>query len=191
MTIVNRQYNYIFIHVPKAAGKSVKQHLTRYTYGSADRYRMQLGFALDAVGSYAAQHRGFSRLLPRMAGMGSDARLRAYCLQRKLPSAAHLSAQQVCELLGDEPFAAMFSFGVVRNPWDRCLSAYYYLRDKPFHPLHKTASSLSFEAFMEAMESGEIPHIGQQALWLCDKQGSLQVNFCARLENTKYVHISK
>ncbi|CAA0122743.1 Uncharacterised protein [Halioglobus japonicus] len=183
VTIVNRHYNYIFIHVPKAAGKSVKQHLTRHTYGTVGRYQMQLGFALDALGSYASARPGLNNLLPRLAGIGSAPQIRDYCLRQQLPSSAHLSAQQVCELLGEQPFSAMFSFGVVRNPWDRCLSAYYYLRDKPFHPLHKTASSLSFEAFVQAMESGEIPHMGQQALWLCDKQGKLLVNFCARVES--------
>jgi sulfotransferase famil protein len=183
VTIVNRQYNYIFIHVPKAAGKSVKQHLTRHTYGSVARYRMQLGFTLDAVGSYASARPGLNRLLPRLAAIGSDAQLRNYCLQQQLSSGAHLHAQQVCDLLGEAQYAAMYSFAVVRNPWDRCLSAYYYLRDKPLHPLHKTAGSLSFEGFVQAMESGEIPHMGQQALWLFDQQGQLMVNFCARMES--------
>lgn len=183
MTIVNRQYNYIFIHVPKAAGKSVKQHLTRYTYGNIGRYRMQLGFALDALGSYASARPALDRLLPRLAGIGSDAQLRNYCLQQQLSSGAHLHAQQVCELLGEKQFSAMFSFAVVRNPWDRCLSAYFYLRDKPLHPLHEAASTLSFEGFVQAMECGDIPHMGQQALWLCDKQGQLLVDLCARVES--------
>jgi hypothetical protein len=193
VTIINRHYNYIFIHMPKAAGKSVKQHLALHTYGALDRSHLRMGFTLDTFGSYASERPWLNKILPSLAGLGSDKRLRDYCLRQGLPSSAHLSAQQLRELLGEEQFGSMFSFSFVRNPWDRCLSAYYYLRSKPFHPLHQSAISLSFEDFVDAMEQQTIPHLGQQALWLCDQNGQLLVDFFGRVENinTDMAHINE
>lgn len=182
MTIINREYNYIFVHVPKAAGKSVKQHLAEHSYGGLQRVQLNMNARLQALASYASGNPIFSRLAPPTPGLGVDRRVRDYCAREGLYSTAHLRATQLIEILGNKEYRDMYSFGFVRNPWDRCLSAYFYFRRKKFHPLHKHAVTLSYEDFLVEMEQRGMPYIGQQTQWLYRNGQEKLVSFIGRVE---------
>jgi hypothetical protein len=183
VTIVNRRYNYIFVHVPKAAGKSVKQHLVRHSCGPLSRQRLRAGFLLEAAGSYAAGRELLKYIVPPFPAAGSDPRLREYCRRRGLATAAHLTAQQLRECLGEADFSSMFTFAFVRNPWDRCLSAYFYFRRKRLHPLHRMAMVMSYEDFLEQLEAQGMPFVGQQSLWLFSAERESLVDYIGRVED--------
>ncbi|UWR06312.1 MULTISPECIES: sulfotransferase family 2 domain-containing protein [Ruegeria] len=52
-------------------------------------------------------------------------------------------------LLPDQQMQEMFVFTLIRNPWDRMVSYYYWLRDQSFdHPAVHLAGRLDFEAFV-------------------------------------------
>ncbi|MAT91501.1 MAG: hypothetical protein CME59_02760 [Halioglobus sp.] len=182
MTVINRQYNYIFIHVPKAAGKSVKRHLLESTFSAGERRRLSLAYSTQALASYLhAQRLGW--LLPRPLGFGGDECIGRYCREQRLFTSAHLRAAQVRQALGEAVYRDMFSFAFVRNPWDRCLSAYFYFRRKRLHPLHRLAMRLSFEDFLAQLARDGMPYVGQQALWLYAADGRQLVDYIGRVEN--------
>ena len=184
MTIINNQYNYLFIHIPKAAGKSIKQHLLQDTYGLYDRKVLQLIFALQAAGSYTQTLPVLNKLkLNPLNNNLIDPRIRRYCIENKLYSAAHLRADDLVSILGQDGYSRKFSFAFVRNPWDRCLSSYMYFRRKTFHPLHNIAMKMKFDDFLEHQDKAGMPYIGQQVQWIFDERGEKKVNYIGHVES--------
>jgi hypothetical protein len=137
---VEKEKEIIFIHVPKSAGRSVR----------------------EAVG------------LPRD---GHD---------RALWYKFHDS----------EKFRRYFKFTVVRNPWDRLVSAYFYLTQDRGHEttqkwvdknLHKYKS---FNEFALSLKKENVrrnilswTHFLPQYKWISDSEENILVDFVAKLEN--------
>ncbi len=184
MTIINKKHQYIFVHVPKAAGKSIKQHLLNNTYSLKDRFKLQLGFSIQAAGSYASSMPLLNKLsINPLDTRLVDDRIRRYSVDNNIVTMAHLRALDLRSIFGDKEFNSMYSFGFVRNPWDRCLSAYWYFRRKTFHPLHKLAINNSFEDFLESQDKTGMPYVGQQSNWLFDEQDKQLVNYIGKVES--------
>jgi hypothetical protein len=183
MTILNQQYNYLFLHVPKAAGKSIKSHLLNESYSFARRRELQLGFTLGTLSAYAGSSAILGNLIPPVLGPGVDPRVRDYCKKNSIRTTAHLRAEEMFAILGEEQYRAMFSFAFARNPWDRCLSAYFYFQRKVFHPLHKLAIGHSFEDFLLEQEKDGMPHIAQQVHWMYRNEEEKLVDFIGKVEN--------
>ena len=86
-----------------------------------------------------------------------------------------------------------FSFSFVRNPFDRLYSAYKFLNEGGMNHLDKLAfqTHLSeFEDFEDLILNGlnkkliyQITHFIPQHEYLCDKSGSILVDFIGRFEN--------
>ena len=86
-----------------------------------------------------------------------------------------------------------FSFSFVRNPFDRLYSAYKFLKAGGMNHLDKLAfqTHLSvFEDFEDLILNGlnkkliyQITHFIPQHEYLCDKSGSILVDFIGRFEN--------
>lgn len=86
-----------------------------------------------------------------------------------------------------------YKFTIVRNPWDRLVSAYHYLKnttpyeaDKSF--ARKNLSEFeSFESFvLNGLERPEVlnwVHFRPQISFLKNEAGKLDINFIGRLEN--------
>lgn len=183
MTVLNQQYSYLFVHVPKAAGKSIKAHLLNHSYDFVGRQKQQLNFALGTFSAYAGHSSVLSKLVPPVPGPGINPRVREYCRQRDIRTTAHLRAEQLEAILSDAQYRSLFSFAFVRNPWDRCLSAYFYFRRKIFHPLHKLAMANSFEGFLLEQEKNGMPYIAQQIHWMYRNEEEKLVDFIGKVEN--------
>ncbi|MEZ5812485.1 MAG: sulfotransferase family 2 domain-containing protein [Rhizobiaceae bacterium] len=109
--VLNTELGFVFVHIPKCAGSSIS-HSMLLSDSSID-FRAVPGL----------------RGIVERDNSGSD---------EKIGDIGHARARQVRELLGHRTFDAMNSFAVVRNPWDRLVSRYHFLRrsargDLPSH----------------------------------------------------------
>ena len=78
-------------------------------------------------------------------------------------------------------FERYFKFAFVRNPWDRLVSEYEFLLERPAHGRHARVKKLDgFRQFIEM----QIPRKdAYQTNMLCDRQGKLLMDFVGKLEN--------
>lgn len=61
----------------------------------------------------------------------------------------HSTLADIDGLFSPQELAPLFAFTLVRNPWDRVVSYYHWLRDQSFdHPAVGLAQSLTFDAFL-------------------------------------------
>ncbi len=86
---------------------------------------------------------------------------------------------------------AEFSFAFVRNPWDRLVSAYEYLKNGGICPLDAEDYLNLFskyENFKEMVLNWEEVffdqiHFKSQSDWICDNDGNIIVDFVGKFEN--------
>jgi len=86
--LVSDSRKFIFIHIPRTAGMSLRAALEPY----AD-----------------AANLDFSRMQ----------------WEKEYP---HFTAAEISQIVGESRFRSFFKFAFVRNPWDRMVSRYFYLR---------------------------------------------------------------
>jgi chondroitin 4-sulfotransferase 11 len=160
---VSHRHKTIFVHIPKTAGTSIEAVLGMH------RDRQDVGLR-----PYYNQPLDYEHLY------GGP-------LQ-------HLTAIAIRQLLNDEAlFSSYFKFAVVRNPWDRLVSALAWTDQKWARGEELTASQFDAQvrqacgAFQIAMTSGTwegLPHyLYPQCAFIWDGQRRCLVDFVARYED--------
>ncbi|HED6852195.1 TPA: sulfotransferase family 2 domain-containing protein, partial [Campylobacter coli] len=105
----------------------------------------------------------------------------------------HVKASDYVKFDKDK-FESCFSFGFVRNPYDRVVSAYHYLKNDSSDPcdikwgrLH--INNLTFEEFILRLQDEEFKekillknHFSFQYKYLCDENMNILVNFVGKFE---------
>lgn len=150
------KHQFLFVHVPKAAGTSVRNVLQPFSLDPREHW---LNRALDRVGIHVNRWGPFPYLRFRI----------------------HDSIRVAQRHLPPEIFARLFKFAFVRNPWDTMVSLYSYIRARPDHHRHCIVRKLAnFEAFVDyELRRG----IARQVDFLTDESGSLLVDFVGRFEH--------
>ncbi|MBT8445756.1 MAG: sulfotransferase family 2 domain-containing protein [Gammaproteobacteria bacterium] len=119
--IVSHDKKFVFIHVYKVAGQSVRAALNDYVEKPE-----------TAIG----------RLAERVSQLGWLNRFRSI--------SPHATALQAREHLGHEVYDSYFTFAFVRNPWDWQVSLYHFMKQSPLHPQYWLSRQFSdFDDYIE------------------------------------------
>lgn len=153
--IVSRSHNFVFVHIFKTAGTSIKRVLKQY----------DMPFWQPPV----------NQVLKRIGVKQFHARY--------FPD--HLTASELIERTSLEDFQSHFSFAFVRNPWDWELSHYKYILRSKRHPDHQRVTDLrTFSEYVRWRCDGNFrrqtdftDHRGQQVVSFIGRYENLQQDF--------------
>ncbi|MGI9395781.1 MAG: sulfotransferase family 2 domain-containing protein [Boseongicola sp.] len=155
--IISPARRYIFVHIPKTGGTS-------------------LALALEAQAT------------PDDILIGDTPKARARRNRIKQLECAgrlwkHSRLADIAGLAAAEPLDDYFVFTIVRDPWDRVLSLYYWLRDQDFsHVGVQRAKSLSFTGFVADADIAAMLSHDQSRAYTSDATGMERANTILRLE---------
>lgn len=151
--MICRELNCLFVHVPKAAGRSIEaffmQRLGMDRDNDADRQRLLIIDNPDP-------DRGTEKL-------------------------AHLSAAEYleCGYLTQQEFSSFFKFAFVRNPWARLVSEYRYRN----YFRHRNFKDFIMHKLPPPGRDDKYRHVMPQTDMLYDSEGRLMVDFVGKFEN--------
>ncbi|MDE2480921.1 MAG: sulfotransferase family 2 domain-containing protein [bacterium] len=95
----------------------------------------------------------------------------------------HLTAPLVRRVVGETTFASYYRFAVIRNPWDRAVSQFVFMRRRPdLRAYLGVTEDGSFKHYLERLSERE--HVQWMPQWrfLYDDDGSLLVEDVLRFE---------
>jgi len=149
---------YVFIHIPKTGGTSLALALEE----RAMKDDIMLG------DTPKARQR-------RKRVQGIEARGRLW---------KHSTLEDIEGLVTDEVLDGLFAFTLVRNPWDRMVSYYHWLRQQSFaHPAVSLARSSEFADFVIAPATRSSFRAGPAASYMRRSDGREQCHAYIRLEH--------
>ena len=109
--------------------------------------------------------------------------------------AGHYSAEEIRDAMGNEKFKSLYSFAVVRNPYQRIVSAYQFLKNGGgsegavfMRPEYASAAFASFDSFVRDWLVHQDPNqvdilFRPQHKFVCDRDGNLLVEWVGQIEN--------
>ncbi|HEV2811820.1 MAG TPA: sulfotransferase family 2 domain-containing protein [Solirubrobacteraceae bacterium] len=151
---LSHSHRFIFIHVYRCGGESVRAAVAPYVYRPGGR---------------------LGRL--RWLGRLGDHEFRRLRGQRH----GHIKAKELRAALGAEDFDRFFRFAFVRNPWAWHVSIYHYVRQRRAHPQHELFGA--FEGFDDYLE-WRVHTVGPelQSEFILSDSGELLMDFVGHVE---------
>lgn len=157
--LLSRRYQFLFVHIAKTGGTSVRNALQRYRW--RDPYYLPQWIA------------------SKMSG------ITGHSLGIKLPR--HCKAITAQEMLPQEVFEGLFKFAFVRNPWDLQVSSYHHIKRERPHLLASDESFATFLQRKLDPDRPWQYHIDTsitpQSHYLIDLKGKRIVDFVGRYES--------
>jgi len=156
--IISRGRGYIFVHIPKTGGTALALALEA-------RARADDILIGDTPKARRRRH--------RLKGLATAGRLWK-----------HSTLADIEGLVTREELAGFFIFSLVRNPWDRMVSYYHWLREQDFdHPAVHLARTLGFSAFLNHPKTEASLRANPYAAYLTDGAGEEHCHLWIRLEH--------
>jgi hypothetical protein len=150
--LISYSHKFIYVHVYRVAGTSVRDALFRYAYIPDRQLHLRL-LRMMGVHRLVRHHR-----LEQLDG--------------------HATAREIKEKLPPGVFKSFFKFTFVRNPWDWQVSLYHFALQNRSHWQHRLIESLgSFEKYLE-WRVNEDMHL--QKDFVIDPNGKLLVDFVGK-----------
>lgn len=156
--IISGGRKYIFVHIPKTGGTALA--LALEARAMADD--IMIGDTPKAV-----KRRG------RLKGLQAAGRLWK-----------HSTLADIEGIVPREAFDDYFTVSLVRNPWDRLVSYYFWLRAQTFdHPAVGLAKALPFADFLAHPQTQASLRANPYTSYMCDGAGAEHCSLYIRLEN--------
>lgn len=156
--IISRGRNYIFVHIPKTGGTA-------------------MALALEARAKADDIMIGDTPKARKRRGRVKDIKTAGRLWK-------HSTLADAEGLISRADMAAMFTFTLVRNPWDRMVSYYHWLQTQTFnHPAVALAKSNGFSAFLNAPLTQRTFRANPYASYLTDGAGMRHADVFIRLEH--------
>ena len=144
--IISHKYKFIFIKTRKTAGSSIQIYLSNYC-GEDD-----IVSTIDRPERpyHPRNYRGLFNPIPELVERHSAAKIaktlgRFFSLKK---FQSHIKARQVRERITKEIWDNYYKFTVERNPWDKVLSHYHFVRQR----YSKYDQNISFEEYLRVAE---------------------------------------
>ena len=157
--LLSLKYNFLFVHIAKTGGTSIRAALNRYRW--TDPYRIPQSIC--------------SRL----------SSLTGHRIGAKLPR--HAKAIAAMEMIPREVFEKLFKFAFVRNPWDLQVSSYHHIQRERPHLINHIDSFESFIRWKLDPRRPYQYHadisIELQSDYVVDLHGNVIVDFIGYYEN--------
>lgn len=155
---LSRGRGFLFVHIPKTAGTALTVAL------ESDALKD------DIIVGDTPKARARAK---RQQGL--------YCRGRLWK---HSALADLEGLLPADELERLFTFTMVRNPWDRVASLYHWLREQAFaHPLVEVAKQGSFSDFLRSPITQLSLRIGNYESYLRRPDGSLKPSLFVRIEH--------
>ncbi len=156
--IISHGRNYIFVHIPKTGGTA----LTLALEGRAMKDDILIGDTPKAV-----------KRRKRIKGLRSSGKLWK-----------HSRLTDIYGLVTQEEIEQFFVFTIVRNPWDRMVSYYHWLKEQTFeHSAVALAKTLNFSDFLNERHTQISLQATPYGHYVTDKSGVEQCDLYIRLEH--------
>ena len=156
--ILSRGRRFIFVHIPKTGGTA----LTLALESRAMKDDILIG---DTPKARARKG--------RLQGVKSAGRLWK-----------HSTLADIAGLATEAEIADFFTLTLVRNPWDRAVSYYHWLRVQNFaHPAVGLAKSHDFSGFLNHSQTVTTLRLWPYTAYMRDRTGTERSNLYARLEH--------
>lgn len=151
--LINEKLNYVFVHVYKVAGQSVKLALRRYDYRHVptSKVRDTLAKVVELPQFYTFRH-----------------------------MEQHSTAAEARDFLGQDKWDSMFTFSFVRNPWDWQVSLYHFIQTNKFNYQRRMVSEMTFDEYIR-WRVEEDRHLQKDFVY--DRHDNLLVDFVGKIEN--------
>lgn len=156
--IISRKLGYIFVHIPKTGGTALALALES---------RAKADDILIGDTPKALKRRG------KVKGIATAGRLWK-----------HSTLRDAEWLVTRADMKEMFTFTLVRNPWDRMVSYYHWLKTQDFnHPAVALAKLNSFSEFLNAPLTQTAFRANPYSSYMTDGAGQVHANLYIRLEH--------
>ena len=156
--IISRGRQFIFVHIPKTGGTSLALALE----GRAMKDDLMLGDTPKAL----------------------NRRRRLKAVEARGRLWKHSTLADIDGLVSRDEMAGMFCFTLVRNPWDRMVSYYHWLREQSFdHVAVRKAKALAFGDFLADEEIAASIRAMPYGAYMVDATGRDRAALYIRLEH--------
>ncbi len=156
--IISRGRSYIFVHIPKTGGTSLALAL--------EERAMKDDIMLGDTPKARKRRR-------RMHGVKTSGRLWK-----------HAGLSDIDGIVSPQEIAQMFTFTMVRNPWDRMVSYYHWLRAQSFdHAAVHLAKAETFEGFLTDPVTQATQRHWPASSYMADINGTERCSSYIRLEH--------
>jgi hypothetical protein len=156
--IISRGRRFIFVHIPKTGGTALSLALES---------RAMKDDILIGDTPKARARKG------RLKGIQAAGRLWK-----------HSSLADIAGLVTEAEIADFFTFTLVRNPWDRMVSYYHWLRGQSFaHPAVGLAKANDFSGFLNHSHIQTSVRLWPYAAYMRDNHGVERASLFVRLEH--------